>query len=410
MPVTFLIPGPLRSFAAGKSQIVIEQFPTTLAGALEALWKLYPGIRDRVATEQGEIREHINLFVGNEDVRYTGGLQTPIPDGAEITIIPAISGGSRVVQSQEDVPWLPARARKISDFTLDRRTLLKSFCSSLAVTQTRAQNTASESGRPFRIWDDHCHLGSVPGDTPEERMTALIQWADRLGIERLLLSQGYSAQFHPTPDQFREENDRVMQAVRRFPDRSYGSVYLSPAYPEFSVQEFDRCVRDGPMVSIGEIEADKPCSVPEMDPIVERAASMKVPILQHTWLKIGGNEPGESTPYDVVAIARRHPDVQFVCVHTGGDWERGIRIIRNTKNVSAEIAGSNPTSGFVEMAVRELGAERVIYGSDVGGRSFASQLGKVLGADIPESAKELILGGNLRRLLTPVLRAKGYRV
>ena len=241
-------------------------------------------------------------------------------------------------------------------------------------------------------------------------MTALVRWADRLGIERLLLSQGYSAELHPTPDQFREENDRVMRAVRRFPDRSYGSVYLSPAFPEFSVHEFDRCVRDGPMVSIGEVEADKPCSVPEMDLIVERAASMQVPILQHTWLKIGGNEPGESTPSDVVALARRHPEVQFVCVHTGGDWERGIRIIRETKNVSAEIAGSNPTAGFVEMAVRELGAERVIYGSDVGGRSFASQLGKVLGAEIPDSAKELILGGNLRRLLTPVLRAKGYRV
>ncbi len=250
----------------------------------------------------------------------------------------------------------------------------------------------------------------MPGDTPEERMTALVRWADRLGIERLLLSQGYCSQLHPTPDQFRQENDRVMRAVRRFPDRAYGSVYLSPAYPDFSVEEFNRCVRDGPMVSIGEVEADKPCSVPEMDRIVECAASMKMPVLQHTWLKIGGNEPGESTPYDVVAIARRHPDVQFVCIHTGGDWERGIRIIRDTKNVSAEIAGSNPTSGFVEMAVRELGAERVIYGSDVGGRSFASQLGKVLGADVPDSAKELILGGNLRRLLMPALRAKGYQV
>lgn len=295
--------------------------------------------------------------------------------------------------------------------TLDRRTLLKSFCASLAVAQAEPwQYTASESGRPFRIWDEHCHLSSVPGDTPEERMTALVRWADRLGIERLLLSQGYGTELHPTPDQFREENDRVVRAVRHFPDRSYGSVYLSPAYPEFSVQEFNRCVRDGPMVSIGEVEADRPCSVPEMDLIVERAASMHVPILQHTWLKVSGNEPGESTPYDVVALAKRHPEVQFVCVHTGGDWERGIRIIRDTKNVSAEIAGSNPTAGFVEMAVRELGAERVIYGSDVGGRSFASQLGKVLGAEIPDSAKELILGENLRRLLAPVLRAKGYQV
>jgi len=57
--------------------------------------------------------------------------------------------------------------------------------------------------------------------------------------------------------------------------------------------------------------------------------------------------------------------------------------------------------------VRELGAERVVYGSGVGGRSFASQLAKVMGADIPEASKALVLGGNLRRLLGPILRMKG---
>jgi predicted TIM-barrel fold metal-dependent hydrolase len=62
------------------------------------------------------------------------------------------------------------------------------------------------------------------------------------------------------------------------------------------------------------------------------------------------------------------------------------------------------------MAVRELGAERVLYGSDAPGRSFASQLAKVHGADIPEDAKRLILGENLKRLLTPILRDKGVRV
>jgi len=93
MPVAFLIPGPLRPFAAGKSRIVIEESPATLADALQALWKRCPGIRDRVVTEQAQIREHINVFVGSEDVRYTGGLQTPILDDAEITILPAISGG-----------------------------------------------------------------------------------------------------------------------------------------------------------------------------------------------------------------------------------------------------------------------------------------------------------------------------
>jgi predicted TIM-barrel fold metal-dependent hydrolase len=240
-------------------------------------------------------------------------------------------------------------------------------------------------------------------------MEALIRCADRLGVERLILSQGYSSDWHPTPAGLREENDRVLSAVRRFPERAYGSVYLSPSFPDFSLEEFDRCVRDGPMVGIGELEADKRCNVPEMDAIVERAISMKSPILQHTWLKLDGNEPGESSPYDLVELARRHPGANFICAHTGGDWERGIRIIRDTGNISADIAGFDPTSGVLEMAVRELGPERVIYGSDVGGRSFASQLAKVLGADIPDSAKELALGGNLRRLLAPILRAKGYQ-
>lgn len=59
------------------------------------------------------------------------------------------------------------------------------------------------------------------------------------------------------------------------------------------------------------------------------------------------------------------------------------------------------------MAVRELGAERVIYGSDIGGRSYASQLAKVQGADITAADKDLILGLNLKRMLTPILNAKG---
>ncbi len=239
-------------------------------------------------------------------------------------------------------------------------------------------------------------------------MEVLVRDMDRLGIERLLLSQGYEEfDSHATPEQVRIENDRVMRAVKHFPDRAYGSLYLNPEHVDASLQEFDRCVRDGPMVCVGEVQTDLRCNAPQLDSIVERATSMNVPILQHTWLNSEGNGPGESTPYDVVELARRHPKAQLICGHTGGNWELGIRIIRDTKNVYADIAGSAPTSGFVEMAVRELGAERVLYGSDVGGRSFASQVAKVLGAEISDEAKGMILGGNIRRLLEPVLHAKG---
>jgi len=93
MPVTFHIPGALREFTSGKSRVEIEHSPGTLADALAALWILYPGVRDRIVTEQGQVRQHINIFIGDENVRYTGGLASPIPGGAQISIVPAVSGG-----------------------------------------------------------------------------------------------------------------------------------------------------------------------------------------------------------------------------------------------------------------------------------------------------------------------------
>jgi molybdopterin synthase sulfur carrier subunit len=94
MRVTFLIPGGLRPFTNGKGQVELKvPSPGTVRDALQALWTRYPGVRDRVATEQGTVREHVNVFVGNEDIRYSGGLATPVLEGAEISIVPSISGG-----------------------------------------------------------------------------------------------------------------------------------------------------------------------------------------------------------------------------------------------------------------------------------------------------------------------------
>jgi molybdopterin converting factor small subunit len=93
MAVVFFIPGPLRGFTGGQARVEIGAAPATVGEALEQLWKLHPGVRDRLVTETGEVRTHVNLFVGVESVRSTGGLATPIPEGAEISIIPAISGG-----------------------------------------------------------------------------------------------------------------------------------------------------------------------------------------------------------------------------------------------------------------------------------------------------------------------------
>lgn len=93
MPITFHIPGSLREFTAGRSRVEIESSPANVGEALAQLCALYPGIRDRVTTEQGQVREHINIFIGDENIRYSGGLASALSAGVEISIVPAVSGG-----------------------------------------------------------------------------------------------------------------------------------------------------------------------------------------------------------------------------------------------------------------------------------------------------------------------------
>lgn len=93
MIVSFSIPGPLRCLTDGQSQVDVDSAGSTLGDALDALFAACPGIQDRVLTEQREIRQHVNIFVGNDEARTLGGLATPVVDGVEISILPAISGG-----------------------------------------------------------------------------------------------------------------------------------------------------------------------------------------------------------------------------------------------------------------------------------------------------------------------------
>ena len=93
MAVRFFVPGPLREFAGGRAEISLDANPGTLQEALELLGREFPGVARRVLDDQGRVRPHVNLFVGGECVRFANGLDTALPAGAEIAILPAVSGG-----------------------------------------------------------------------------------------------------------------------------------------------------------------------------------------------------------------------------------------------------------------------------------------------------------------------------
>ncbi len=94
MPVTFRLAAPLRPFAAGQERVAVRGDFADVGEALEALYRIHPSLRDRVLTEEGKVRPHVNLFVGAENIRHTGRLKTPLPETCEISILPAVSGGT----------------------------------------------------------------------------------------------------------------------------------------------------------------------------------------------------------------------------------------------------------------------------------------------------------------------------
>ena len=91
MAVTVRIPTTLRPIAGGNSTVKVEG--STVAEVLKALDAAHAGFTDRLLDDQGALRKFVNVFVSDDDVRYLDGLNTPVPDGTTVSIIPAVAGG-----------------------------------------------------------------------------------------------------------------------------------------------------------------------------------------------------------------------------------------------------------------------------------------------------------------------------
>ena len=92
MSLKVVIPTPLRKFTSGAESVEVES--GTLKEILDKLESKYPGLRGSVCDDSGSLRRFINIYINGEDVRFLDNLSTPVGDGAEVAIVPAISGGS----------------------------------------------------------------------------------------------------------------------------------------------------------------------------------------------------------------------------------------------------------------------------------------------------------------------------
>ena len=91
MTVSVRIPTTLRTLTAGKSEVSLEG--SNVRDVLTRLDHAHPGFADRLLDDDGNLRRFVNVFVADDDIRFLEGLDTPVPDGSEVSIIPAVAGG-----------------------------------------------------------------------------------------------------------------------------------------------------------------------------------------------------------------------------------------------------------------------------------------------------------------------------
>ena len=91
MSIVVRIPTPLRRLTNGQDKVDVEG--DNLGGVIDAMNEQYPGIRERICDDQGQLRNFVNVYVNGEDVRFLQGMETPTTAGDEVSVVPAVAGG-----------------------------------------------------------------------------------------------------------------------------------------------------------------------------------------------------------------------------------------------------------------------------------------------------------------------------
>lgn len=216
----------------------------------------------------------------------------------------------------------------------------------------------------------------------------IVALGDVLGFGRL-----------PTETQIRRINDETAWLMQRYPGYVSGFCYLNPVLGERAVRrEVDRCVARGFRGIKLEIanNARDAC----MRPVMAAAERHGLLVLQHAWSMTKIRQRSFHTdPEDVALLARRFPNVRIIMAHLTGCGVRGVLAVKSCENLVVDTSGAAPEAGIVEYAVGQLGADRVLYGSDAPIRDFAVALARITGARLDAATRRKILHGNARALL-----------
>ncbi|MCD8077679.1 MAG: amidohydrolase [Lachnospiraceae bacterium] len=246
------------------------------------------------------------------------------------------------------------------------------------------------------IVDAHVHVGRFETIDLECDFEDIIRIADRMKVDKLFCTHVKALYYD-----YRLGDQEIYEAMRKWPDRILGYTSVtSPRHGQPIYDHVKKCIFDwgfhGIKVyshprGVGGYEAFLSVADRYMYPIYEMAQEWKVPVLAH------------ATSEEMDVICRDFPNLTMMMAHmgctpiSGGDWHTAIAVARRHPNLILDTTASGMDFGMVEEAVRVIGAERVIWGSDMPMIDAWLNIDKIRGAEIRPEEKQLILGDNIMR-------------
>ncbi|MBS1633292.1 MAG: amidohydrolase [Bacteroidetes bacterium] len=262
----------------------------------------------------------------------------------------------------------------------------------------KKQESVMKEVLKYRKIDTHAHI-YFSEDSPRTQL----EYAERLGIDRLMISKNLEPFSVGTPEEFRKANDLAIKCMKEHPDRLLGMMVLNPQFQKESLEEIKRCV-DAGMVGTGELYNQVKINDPLYYPIIERFIDLKMIIMMHSAIgysrvTLNPGEPANiSLPEDFVDVAKRYPEAMIQFAHTAGgiDWEYACKTLTHSTNVFVDLSGSNNEAGMIELALKYIGEDRLFFGCD---ESYYQGVGHMFSAGLSDAQLKKIFFENYNAVL-----------
>jgi predicted TIM-barrel fold metal-dependent hydrolase len=243
----------------------------------------------------------------------------------------------------------------------------------------------------YSIFDAHCHLGRTVGK--EWKATDLIQSMDTYDVDRSIVFPIANFNDHS----FSEMNTQIAEAIKEYPDRLTGFARVNPHRGPKAVQEIKRSIEELGLkgLKLHPTMEIFPANSRIVHPIMRTATELDIPVIFHS------GTPPYALPSQIADVAVRFPRISIIMAHIGKSLAvEAIASAKRSNNLFLETSGCSSRIGLLEGAVKTLGADRIVFGSDWPCCHPAPEKVKIEVLKISKQEKQAIFSRNITRILS----------